>query len=622
VPDASPATGIRVVATAGHVDHGKSSLLERLTGIDPDRLAEEKRRGLTIELGYAWTSLPSGREIAFVDVPGHERFVRTMLAGVGPVPIVLFVVAADEGWEQQSEEHLGIIDVLGVAGGVVALTKRDLVDDETLAIADEEVRERIAGTALEGAPIVPVSSVTGEGLDALRGALDGAIVAAPEPTRARTRLFVDRVFTIRGSGTVVTGTLTGGCLGTGQEVALEPRERRARIRALQSHERGVSTACAVARVAANLGGIGRDEVERGDVLTEPGAWRPTSLVEATISPVRGLTHPLGGRGAFTVHAGASETPARVRLYGGAIAPGGTPYARLTLDRPLVLDVGDRFVLREAGRRETVAGGVVLDVAPPRRAGAAPQERLARRASAAREELPAILVSERGAVTVADAAALTGSDAAGGERIGGWFVSPTVVGAFEAALTEALAAHHAASPLDEGAPLDEVRRLATRALGTAGAPRDPELAEAMLDELGRRGILARSATTVRLASHRVSLDTHADDVERLVAAVSGEHGAIPPDVKALVGQGFPRAVIDAAARAGVVIRVAPDLIVEPGLVDRAAAVVRDHAATGVTVSVVREALGTSRKYAVPLLEYLDRTGVTRREGDLRFPRDPG
>jgi selenocysteine-specific elongation factor len=396
------AVGIRVVATAGHVDHGKSTLIQRLTGIDPDRLAEEKRRGLTIELGYAWTTLASGSEIAFVDVPGHERFVRTMLAGVGPVPVVLFVVAADEGWKPQSEEHLEIVDVLGVAGGVIALTKRDLVDDETLEIARDEVREKVAGTALESAPIVAVSAATGDGLDELRAALDEALAATPAPARGRTRLFVDRVFTIRGSGTVVTGTLTGGCLTTGDEVVLEPGGRRARIRALQSHERSVSTACAVARVAVNLGGVDRDEVERGDVVAEPGAWRPTSMIEASLEPVRGLAHPLTGRGAFTVHAGAAEAHARVRLYGGSVAAGSRAFARITLDRPLVLDVFDRFVLRETGRRETVAGGVVLDVAPPRRAGSSPEARLGRRATASRGELPALLVAERGAILAADA----------------------------------------------------------------------------------------------------------------------------------------------------------------------------------------------------------------------------
>ena len=612
--------GIRVVATAGHVDHGKSTLIERLTGIDPDRLAEEKRRGLTIELGYAWTTLPSGREIAFVDVPGHERFVRTMLAGVGPVPVVLFVVAADEGWEPQSEEHLAIVDVLGVAGGVIAVTKRDLVDDETLSIALDEVRERVAGTSLEGASIVPVSAVTGEGLEALRAALDEVLTTAPAPARARMRLFVDRVFTIRGSGTVVTGTLTGGCLTTGDEVVLEPGGRRARVRALQSHERGVANACAVARVAANLAGTDRDAVRRGDVLAEPGAWRATARIEVSLEPVRGLEHPLSGRGAFTVHAGAAEAPARLRLYGGSIASGARGFARVALERPLVLDVFDRFVLREAGRHETVAGGVVLDVDPPRRAGAAPEERLARRAAAARDELPAVLVAERGAVPAVEARLLTGSDVLGGEPVGDWLVSPAVLEATTAAVAGALGSHHAEQPLAEGAPLDEVRRTTVRALAAAGAPREPALADALLDHLVARGTVVRSSTTVRLSTHAARLDAHAEDLDRLVAAVSGEHLALPPDVKALLAGGFRREVIDAAARAGLVVRIAPDLVVSPALVERAAAIVRERAVTGVTVSAVRETLGTSRKYAVPLLEHLDRVGVSRRRGDLRFPRD--
>src|SRR6266487_6840116 len=261
---------LRVVATAGHVDHGKSSLIIQLTGIDPDRFEEEKRRGLTIDLGYAWCTLPSGREIGFVDVPGHERFVRNMLAGVGPVRLVMFVVAADEGWKPQSEEHLEIVDVLGAAGGVVALTKADLVDDETLDIAELEVRERLSGTSLEGAPVVACSAVTGLGLDRLAEALDAMVAAAPPPVRdGRVRQFLDRVFSIRGAGTVVTGTLTGGPRRVGQEVEVYPTGRRARVRGLQTHKRTLDLARPVSRVATNLVGIEREELERGDVIGVP-----------------------------------------------------------------------------------------------------------------------------------------------------------------------------------------------------------------------------------------------------------------------------------------------------------------------------------------------------------------
>ena len=269
-----------MVATAGHVDHGKSSLILRLTGIDPDRWAEEKRRGLTIDLGYAWCTLPSGREIGFVDVPGHERFIGNMLAGVGPVRLVLFVVAADEGWKPQSEEHLQILDVLGVAGGVIALTKRDLVDDEMLAIAADEVRERVAGTGLFGAPIVPVSSETGEGVDELASAMDAMLDGAGPAEDARTRLHVDRVFTIKGAGTVVTGTLAGGCIDVGDAVEVYPTGIRARIRSLQTHKQAEDRACPVSRVAANLVGVERERLGRGDVLATPETWRPTRVFEA------------------------------------------------------------------------------------------------------------------------------------------------------------------------------------------------------------------------------------------------------------------------------------------------------------------------------------------------------
>ncbi len=287
---------LKVVATAGHVDHGKSSLILRLTGIDPDRWAEEKRRGLTIDLGYAWTTLPSGREIGFVDVPGHERFIGNMLAGVGPVRLVLFVVAADEGWKPQSEEHLQILDVLGVRGGVVALTKRDLVDDEALALAEAEVRERLSGTGLASAPIVAVSSTTGEGFDALSAALERMLDDAGDPEEARARLFVDRVFTIKGAGTVVTGTLGGDCLHVGDEVELYPSGATARIRSLQTHERAVEQACPVSRVAANLVGVEREELSRGAVLGAPGAWRATTALRgAAPARPRALARDHGSR---------------------------------------------------------------------------------------------------------------------------------------------------------------------------------------------------------------------------------------------------------------------------------------------------------------------------------------
>jgi selenocysteine-specific elongation factor len=611
---------LRVVATAGHVDHGKSALILRLTGMDPDRFEEEKRRGLTIDLGYAWCTLPSGREIGFVDVPGHERFVRNMLAGVGPVRLVLFVVAADEGWKPQSEEHLQILDVLGVDGGVVALTKRDLVDGDALGTATSQIRHRLAGTGLEGAPIVPVSAVSGEGLDDLVAAIDGMLADAGPPETARARLFVDRVFTITGAGTVVTGTLAGECLAVGDEVERYPGGGRARIRSLQTHKKAEDRACPVSRVAANLVGVERAALARGDVIGFPGAWRPTWTFEGMLRPVRGLGHAITSRGAFKLYAGASEADARLRLYGTTkLEPGAEAFIRIALSEPMVLDVDDRFVLRDAGRRETVGGGRVLDVAPPAKVGRDPADRLTARASATRDELPELLVHERGAVPSADAFLLTGSRATGGLVLGDWFVAPTVVEAVGSSVADALASYHREHPLDEGADLPIARKAALDAIRRAGAPPLAELADALLDDLDDRGVTAREGATIRLAEHRAELGERSADLDRLLEAIGGEREATPPTVTELVAGGIGRDVIDAAARSGAVVRIAPDLVVSTGLIARAEAVVREAEKDGITVSSFRETLGTSRKYAVPLLEWFDHRGVTRREGDLRFPR---
>ncbi len=613
---------LKVVATAGHVDHGKSSLILRLTGIDPDRWAEEKRRGLTIDLGYAWTTLASGREIGFVDVPGHERFIGNMLAGVGPVRLVLFVVAADEGWKPQSEEHLQILDVLGVRGGVVALTKRDLVDDDLLALAEAEVRERVSGTGLENAPIVAVSSSTGEGFEELSVALEAMLDAAGDPDEGRARLFVDRVFTIKGAGTVVTGTLGGGCLSVGDEVETYPSGARARIRSLQTHERAVEQACPVSRVAANLVGVERGELSRGTVLGPPGAWRPTSVFEAELRPVRQLPHPITARGAFKLYAGTAETDARVRLSGTtSLVAGDRAFVRIRTQLPLVLDVGDRFVLREAGRRETVAGGTVLDIAPPRKTGIDPIGRLTSRRGVERDGLPALLVAERGAVPVPEAEILTGSKVEGGVRIGGWFMTQEVRDGAEAAVASALAHHHSEHPLEPGAELAQIRKATLQILRSAGAPPDTDLADALIEDLCDRGTMARDGTTIRLATHRVALGDRSDDIERLLAAIGGERAATPPTVQELIAQGIARDVIDAAARGGLVVRLNSDLIVTREFVTLAETTIRAAGGAGMTVSALREALGTTRKYAVPLMEWFDRGGVTRREGDVRFAREP-
>jgi selenocysteine-specific elongation factor len=612
-------TPLQVVATAGHVDHGKSSLIVRLTGIDPDRWEEEKRRGLTIDLGFAWCTLPSGREIGFVDVPGHERFVRNMLAGVGPVRLILFVVAADEGWKPQSEEHLAIVDVLGATAGVVALTKRDLVDPETLALREEEVRERLEGTALAGAPIVACSSTTGEGLEDLQRALDEMVRSAPPPEdRGRPRINIDRAFTIRGAGTVVTGTLTEGTLAVGDQVVIHPSGTSARVRSLQTHRRPVQVAAPVSRVAANLAATAKEEVQRGDVLARAGQWRPSSTVEVSIRAVRAVEHPITARGAYKLYAGSAERDARLRLYGMAeLRPGQQAFAHVRLSRPIVVDWGDRFVLREAGRRETVAGGVILDPHAPARAGLLdPPARLARRAKASREQLPSIVIEEQGAVRVGHLEVLAGGvpdRVEGASRIGSWWVSDRLFGDVSKRALGVLTDHHREHPLRAGIEQTELQRM----LLVAGeAP-----VEAILDRLQQEGAIAREGTTVRLAEHRVSLGRREPEAARLVELLAGGEPT-PPTVRELEATGFPRDLIEACVTTGRLARVSADLVVTPGFLARAEEVARTEAARpeGLTVSRFRELMGTSRKYALPILESFDRRGLTRRQGDVRRPGD--
>ncbi|MBO0730563.1 MAG: selenocysteine-specific translation elongation factor, partial [Acidimicrobiaceae bacterium] len=359
---------MRVVATAGHVDHGKSTLVHALTGEDPDRWAEEKARGLTIDLGFAATVLPSGAEVAFVDVPGHHRFVANMLAGVGAVDACLLVVAATEGWKPQSEEHLRILELVGVGHGVVALTKVGGLDDARRKQAEASVRERLAGSFLDGAEVVPVDVPAGLGLEELQAALGRLVTAAPAAAdRGRPRLWVDRSFAMAGAGTVVTGTLAGGAVAVGDQMVVEPAGVAVRVRALQSHRQGLASAAPGRRLAINLAGIAHGEVGRGNALVSPGQWHLCSVFDAELRVLDGLEHAVTAKGAYVAYLGSAEVPVRLRVLGAAkdVAPGESGLVRLWLSeaRRLPLLPGDRYVLRESGRSETVGGGEILDVAP-------------------------------------------------------------------------------------------------------------------------------------------------------------------------------------------------------------------------------------------------------------------
>ncbi|MBW3557735.1 MAG: selenocysteine-specific translation elongation factor [Actinobacteria bacterium] len=576
---------MHVVATAGHVDHGKSTLVRALTGIDPDRFAEEKARGLTIDLGFAWTTLPSGRELAFVDVPGHVRFLKNMLAGVGAVDCCLFVVAATEGWKPQSEEHLRILGLLGVTHGLVALTKTGLVDDDDRELAHMEIAERVEGTFLADAPVVDVDAPTGEGMDELRAALDHLLASTPPaPDAGRPRLWVDRSFAARGSGTVVTGTLAGGSIAVDDELALFPAGDRVRVRGLQSHQSTLRVADPGRRLAVNLTGVSHDAVRRGDVVVRADQWAPTRVFDATLTVLGALDHDVSRRGAYVAYVGSGEHPVRLRVLGlEALEPGAEGSVRLHLPVPLPLLPGDRYVLRESGRGETVGGGEVLDVEPVLPAAKAKPSRSVDR-----------VVAERGWVEAARLEQLTGQRRE--PTVGSWVVDPVVLAQARDRLSAAV---EAAGPLGlDIANLGERERALL------------ETFDDVVVDAGRvRAAAAAAAAPDPLAGHPYLA---ALEAAPFMPPNPQEAGADRGELRELVRRGlvverdgfyFAPSAVDAAAKA-----VAAVLAESP---------------EGVTVAQVRDALGTTRKYLLPLLAHLDASGYTRRRGDLRIagPRLP-
>ena len=618
---------MRVVCTAGHVDHGKSSLVRALTGMEPDRFAEERRRGLTIDLGFAWTDLRDGLTVAFVDLPGHERFIGNMLAGAGPVELALFVVAADEGWMPQSQEHLDILDLLGVSRGLVALTKTDTVPADQVAERSDQARAHLTGTAFAGVDVVPVSARTGAGLDALREALADVLAGAPAPAdRGRPRLWVDRSFTIKGAGTVVTGTLGDGTLRAGDELVVLPAGRPVRVRGLQSLNTPVEEARAGVRVAVNVSGVERSQVRRGDALAPAGQVLAVTQVDAWLRALPGLT--IGRKGAWHVHAGSGEWLARITPLGAAELTEG--FVRVELSAPAPLVAGDRLVLREAGRRATVGGGLALDVDPPapgaRRDLQRRLDQLEARLRAVRADdrigLLALHADERGAadarrslaaVGLPAAAAADATRAAGLLTLGPALASRDAAGRWAAAVDETLRDHHRAHPLDRWAPRD----VAVRAAVAAGCP--SALAPALLDVLSRVGRVAAEGPGLRHPAHRIRLDA-AQEAARaaLLAALEREPFSPPRLSSAAADAGAPAALVRELEAAGDLVRLGDDLVMTSGAVAAATVKLRDaFAAEGpLTAARAKEVLATTRKYALPLLEHLDRVRVTRRRGDVR------
>jgi selenocysteine-specific elongation factor len=610
---------VYVVATAGHVDHGKSTLVQALTGIDPDRLEDEKRRGLTIDLGFAWLTLPSGREVGIVDVPGHERFIRNMLAGVGAINVTVFVVAANEGWKPQSQEHLDILDLLGVSAAVVVVTKADLVDADTLEIVMAEVRERIAGTSLGAAPVLAVSSTTSAGLDALVSELDRVLdTTPPAEDRHRPRLWVDRVFSMKGSGTVVTGTLTGGSLAEDQEIEVLPAGVRARVRGIQSHHRHLEEITPGNRTALNLVGVEPEAVRRGDAVTLPGLWRTTRRCLASIRFLEHLAHEVSERGAFKVYVGSSELEADLRFLESPPKPGETGLALLTFAEPAVLDWHDRFVLRDAGRRETLGGGVVLEAHPltiRRRQPFAMLAERARRRAAVDDRAAYFLVvlEEEGELPVKEVALRTGLDTPAARAAGGvWFpsvvFSPQALEDAKALLIAALRAHQQSHPLEAGMP----RAVARSVLGNQ--LRGTRAFDELVEELAKRKEIVADAAVLRTPDFVPALGGRQTDE---LMALLIEAKAAPPVLSELVRR-FDAALIRGLVRSGRLVQVSQDLVFPAETMAGIRNVVTRRMATGgpFTVAEFRDLVGASRKYAVPLLEYFDQAGFTRRQGDVR------
>ena len=632
-----------VVGTAGHIDHGKSSLVLALTGTDPDRLKEEKARGITVDLGFAHLE-HEGVNYGFVDVPGHERFVRNMLAGASGFDVVLLVVAADESVMPQTREHIEICRLLGVRSAVVALTRIDLVEDpEFIEIAALEVRELLAGSAMSEAPLVPVSSKTGTGLDEVRGALAAAAGAAgARDASGPFRLPVDRAFTMRGFGSVVTGTLVSGSVAAGSEVEVLPEGERARVRGLQVHGASVESAHAGQRCALNLAGAGRLRVERGSVVASPGELSATRMLDARLEVLGWAPGPVQDEDRVHLHAGTATSLARVRPLGGAsgLAPGDSGLVQMRLETPLTAVRGDRFIIRRYSPVITIGGGRILDALPPKRSPRSPAARDrvaaldgvpdARAAAAFIEEagihgLGETVLRRRLGIRAPDAdrvvAELAGrgeiealgetGPSGGGGRV---FLSAGNVRSLKDRMLARLAAWESDHRLRAGMPLEQLREQA----GVPGA-----VADGVLRGLAEAGAVELTRHTVRTAGRRIELT----EVERRAsdgfARLLAEGGFTPPTLgEAAEGLGVSRDLLDDLRRLLLsdrrVVDVSPDLYFDAGRIAELRRAVAERAAANPEIDVAwfKERFGLSRKHAIPLLEWLDRERVTVRVGNLR------
>ena len=611
-----------VLGTAGHIDHGKSVLVRALTGIDPDRLKEEKERGMTIDLGFAWLRLPGGREVGIVDVPGHEHFVKNMLAGVGGIDLALLIIAANEGVMPQTREHLAILDLLNVKSGVVVITKKDLVDEELLSLGKMEAEELISSTTLSQAPVVAVSAISGEGLDELVATIDKLLDSAePRKDTGRPRLAIDRVFTMAGSGTVVTGTLIDGSLSVGQEVEIIPPGLKSRIRGLQTHKTKEKVASPGSRVAANLVGVATSQLKRGDVVTRPGWLSPTTMLTVKLRLLSYLNRPLRHNATVSFHTGAAETMAKIRLLeGDELRPGDITWAQLSLKESVAAVRGDHYIIRST--METLGGGDIVDshASRLRRNRPAILESLkAREEGTAAEVVMALLEAKQPVVL---SALLAQSDLPDDEVqpvIESLIQSGRVTGigrgehcllftasGWERLINKATAAlqdYHQRLPARKGMPKVELgSRLKLGAHVSMVLPR-----------LADQGVIVEEGAAVRLPDHSIRL------TQKQQAQIDAFLNALAQNPYAPPGELIPEPdLLNLLVEQRKVVKVSDGVVFSASTYNEMVEGVVSHieAHGRVTLAEVRDLFQTSRKYVQPFLEHLDGAKITRRVGDER------
>jgi len=630
-----------VIGTAGHIDHGKTTLVKALTGTDTDRLKEEKERGISIELGFAFLNLPDGMRAGIVDVPGHERFVKTMVAGVGGIDLVILVIAADEGVMPQTREHLHICELLQIKRGLVALTKADLVEAEWLELVQADVTEFLEGTFLAGCPIVPCSGTTGHGLPDLLDAIQAQAAAVePKRTQAILRLPVDRVFSIKGFGTVVTGTLWSGRLSVGDEVAILPRGLRSRVRRLQVHGETMEQAEAGQRTAVNVPELEVAEIERGDILCLPDTLRPSQSFEATVSLLADTPRPLRNRARVRFHLGTSEILARVVLLDrDELAAGDRTYVHVRLEKPSAALPGDRYVIRSYSPAVTIGGGTILDPNPPRgrRTRAKliehlhvlergrPTERVERHLLASGSgpmtlaELQARCDLERGTVSDALRELIEGGRAIQvGPKESAGVLHADRVDALQTDVLGRLADFHAKEPLKDGLAKEELRSKLPDQL-------PPGTFVWMLGRLVAQGQIAVERDKVRLAAFHPKLSAAEEEMKAKIERAFRESGFQPPAPEAVLGgqiedRKLGQAVFRRLVDDGILVKVGEDVFLhrDSHQAMRERVVAHFQKQPGINVGTMKELFGVSRKYAIPYLEHLDAIRITRRQGDERVP----